>query len=121
MPESVQWKTTGENRCCKHVNDHPTNHLPFAAEDEDNGLETIDGTEENEGGDGNNITVLNNEIDQVSDVSDNDGLYDGREQIQEDDESHTEAAETAELLQGNQFDEVVHGRIDPAATLRHED
>lgn len=39
----------------------------------------------------------------------------------EDNETHREAAEAAESVDEEELEEVVDGRVDPAATLRHED
>lgn len=44
-----------------------------------------------------------------------------RRRTNEDDEAHREAAETAHAIDLQQFDEVVDRRVDPAATLRHQD
>jgi hypothetical protein len=53
-------------------------------------------------------------------VGDSDGSDDGREQIDEDNESHGEAAEPAELLDEDELGQVVNGRVDPSTTLGQE-
>jgi hypothetical protein len=47
-------------------------------------------------------------------------LDDGAEEIDEDNKSHTKAAKTTKLLEGNEFDQIVHGRVDPPPALRHK-
>ena len=59
--------------------------------------------------------------DQINDVRHRHRLNDCAHQINHDHETHTEATETTQLLQRNQFDQVVHSGVDPATTLRHED
>ena len=47
--------------------------------------------------------------------------YDSRPSLtNEDDESHRKTAETAQLVNKDELEQVVNSRIDPATTLRHE-
>ena len=54
-------------------------------------------------------------------VGDGHRLNDSREQINHDDETHRETAETTELLQEDEFTEIVHRRVDPTPTLGQQD
>ena len=53
-------------------------------------------------------------------VSDRDGLNERRQQIDHDDETHGEAAETTQLIQEEQLSQVVHRRVNPTPTLREQ-
>lgn len=45
VPEGVQRETAGKDWRGHDIDEHPPDHLPLAAEDEDYGLKTVDGTE----------------------------------------------------------------------------
>lgn len=45
----------------------------------------------------------------------------GTDELDEDDELHTEAEGTAQVADEHELHQVVHGRVDPAAALREED
>lgn len=55
-----------------------------------------------------------------TDVGSCDGLNEGRQKIDHDDEAHGETTETAELVQEDEFTEIVHGRVNPTPTLRQQ-
>ena len=54
-------------------------------------------------------------------ICDRDRLDKRRHEIKHDDEAHGETAEAAKLVKEDKFAQVVHGRVDPAATLRQQD
>ena len=49
-------------------------------------------------------------------IGDRDGCNDGTQQVDKDDSSHRETAETAQSLDTGQFDQVVNGRVDPSSS-----
>ena len=54
-------------------------------------------------------------------VCDRNGLDKGGHKIDHNYETHRETTETAKLLEEYQFAQVMHGRVDPATTLREQD
>jgi hypothetical protein len=65
--------------------------------------------------------MRNEKINDVSEVNDDDGLENGTDQIEDDDKTHTETAETTETGDTEENEEIVDGGVDPATTLREED
>lgn len=43
LPERVEREVEGEDRDGEEVEDHPADHVPFSAEEEDEHLESVDG------------------------------------------------------------------------------
>ncbi|KAL0769411.1 hypothetical protein CaCOL14_008719 [Colletotrichum acutatum] len=121
VPEGVQRQGETEDGNGQDVQNHPANHLPLAANDKDDGLQTVNGTKHDESRDRHHAGVQGDGDNQVDDVGDNDGLDDGGQQVDEDNKTHGETAETAELGHGDELHEVVDGRVDPATSLREED
>ncbi len=54
-------------------------------------------------------------------IGNGDRLHDRRKQVNEDNESHGEAAETAEPVQEYKFRKIVDRGVDPATTLGQQD
>ena len=50
-----------------------------------------------------------------------DGLDNGREEVNEDNETHREATEPAKAIKEDEFRQIVNRRIDPSPTLRKQD
>ncbi|CAF3504264.1 unnamed protein product [Fusarium graminearum] len=121
VPERVKRQTEGEDGNGSNIHDHPTNHLPLAAQDEDNGLQTVDGTKQQEGCDGHDGGVGRDLVNQVDDIHDNDRLDNSTQEIDENDESHTETTETTKFGKRDKLDQVVHSRVNPTTSLRQED
>ena len=57
---------------------------------------------------------------EATDVSDGDGCDDRGQEVDEDDEPHREAAESAELVDEDELGQVVDGRVDPSSSLREQ-
>lgn len=120
VPEGIQRESEGEDRDRNQVDDHPSEHFPLSAHDENEGLKTVDGTQEDERSIWEHRGVLDYPHDEINDVGYGHGLDDSTEQIDKDDEAHTEAAKPAELLERDQFNQVMHRRVDPSTTLGQE-
>lgn len=97
-----------------------TYHLPFPSQDKDDCLKTVHGTEKQERHQSLDRSASCDQINKIDEVGDGCRSNDGGEQINEDHKSHTETAETTKLRKWDELDEIVHGRIDPSTTLRHE-
>lgn len=98
VPEGVEREGEGEDGDGDDVDNHPADHFPLAAEDEDECLETVDGCEEDEGGVRDDGRISHKPDDEVDNVGNCHRLDDGTQKIHKDNESHTEAAETTQLL-----------------------
>lgn len=61
------------------------------------------------------------QINDVTEVNDDNGLKNGTDQIEHDDETHTETAESTEPRNTEEHEEIVYGGVNPATTLREED
>lgn len=68
LPERVQGKEERERGDGKDVEQHPANHVPFAAHDEDEGLQTINCGDHDERQCRNGFAFSRNEVDQVDDL-----------------------------------------------------
>ena len=88
--------------------------LPFTLQQENDDLEPVHSTKH----DNTDQRELrghpgDDRVHQVHNVTQGCRLYKGSEQIHENNESHREAAETTHLPKEEQFEEVVHRRVDP--------
>lgn len=117
LPEGVKRKIEGEDRNGQDVEDHPTDHVPLASEDEHQSLETVYSGKHNNGVRWNRLVLARNQVDEIDNlfekitldigdletknthIANSDRCNDGREQIDEDDKAHGEAAEATKLLQ----------------------
>ena len=54
-------------------------------------------------------------------IANSHGLDQGGQEVDEDDEAHGKAAETAQSIEEDEFGQVVDGGIDPSTTLRQQD
>ncbi len=59
-------------------------------------------------------------IDQIAQISTGSGKDNCSEEINENDETHTEAAEATEIFQKDQFGQVMDRGVDPSAPLREK-
>ena len=117
MPERIKRETKREYRGGDNIDDHPANHLPFAAKDEDDRLKTVNSSEKNESCDRDHAGIKCNKNDKINNISNGDGLDHSAEEVEEDDESHTETTEPTKLLKRNELDEVVDCGINPSSAL----
>lgn len=142
-PEGVEREVEREVGDGKDVEYHPSDHVPFSSEEEDQSLETVDDGQHDDGEGWDGLSFGGNEVYEVCDlqngsssvsedrgrgkqagntyVCNRNGSNDGRQQIDEDDESHREAAETAQLFDEDELGQVMDGRVDPSTTLGQQD
>ena len=66
LPERVQWQKEGENGNGENVENHPGNHVPPHAEDEDEGLKAVDRCEHDDGEHGDGAAFADDEVKEVS-------------------------------------------------------
>lgn len=118
LPECIERQDEIVDRVGKKVDDHPSDVLPLALDDEDYRLETIDTSQHDDRDHREGTRVTSYSVDQVGEVNAGSRKNDGSQQIDENDETHTETTETAEIFQRSQFNQVVDCGIDPATSLR---
>jgi len=85
--------------------------LPTTFENEHDCLKTIYSCEHNNGNQRELTRARRNEIDEIAKIDDSSRKDKGAEEINEHNESHTEAAESAHVIQEDQFKEIVHSTI----------
>lgn len=69
LPERVQRQEEGECWDGKDVEQHPADHVPFTAEDEDQCLETVDCGKHDQGPHWDRLVFNDDEIDQINQLS----------------------------------------------------
>lgn len=117
FPERIYGENKGVHRVREDVDNHPTDMLPLALDDEDDSLKTIDRGDHDDGDERELTGSGGNEIDQVAKIDANRGKHDCAEKVDKDDEAHRKAAEATEVLEPNQFSEIVNSRVDPTSSL----
>lgn len=138
VPERVEWDIEREDWNGEDIEYHPADHVPFAPENEHKCLEAVDCCQHDDSKQWDLLVFTDDKINEVDDlcntlvanlddfkghtyVSNGDGLDNGRQKIDEDDESHREAAKTAKTIKEYQFCEIVDSRVDPSTPLRQQD
>lgn len=118
VPERVDRKDEAVYRVRHEVNDHPADVLPLSLDNEDDGLQAIHGSKDDNGEQRELAGVCSDKVDQVGQICAGGRKDDCSKQIDKDDESHAEAAESTEVVQEDQLSKIMDGRVDPATSLR---
>lgn len=121
FPERVRGQDEIPNWQGKKVDQHPEDVDETVGGDYDeNTGETENQGEQDQGDDLDRLADDggNNDVDGEGDGGGKDQCTD---QLDEDDELHAEAECSAEVAHEHQFEEVVHGTVNPATTLREQD
>jgi hypothetical protein len=101
-------------------NDKPSYHLETHSKDEDDSLQTIDSAQHDDGRDWKFGALRSNKVEQPADVCHRDWGDKGRDEVDEDDEAHREAAHATEGVDEEQLKQIVDCRVDPAPSLRKQ-
>lgn len=67
-PERVEREVEGEDGNGQDVEDHPPDHVPLASEEEDEDLETVDGSDHDEGEGRDGLSFGGDEVDEVDEL-----------------------------------------------------
>jgi hypothetical protein len=68
LPEGIEREEERECRDSQNVEEHPANHIPFATEDEDQGLEAVNGGQHDQRPQRDDHVGHRNEVYQVNDL-----------------------------------------------------
>lgn len=68
LPEGVQGEEEGEYGDGENVEKHPPKHVPPSAEEEDECLETVYGSDHDEGGGRDSLPLADHQIDEIADL-----------------------------------------------------
>jgi hypothetical protein len=94
--------------------------LPLSLENEDKSLKSVDSTNHSKRDVRNGSSAGSQDVDEVTNVNTGRWKNNGTAKINEHNESHTETAETTELLKLHELDQVMDGRVNPSSTLRQK-
>jgi hypothetical protein len=69
LPEGIEWEEERECGDSQNVEEHPADHIPFATEDKDQGLEAVNGGQHDQRPQRNDLVRHRNEVYQVNDLT----------------------------------------------------
>lgn len=122
VEESIGGENEVPDRKRAQVDEHPSKVGKTARSDDDqNGRDTENEGEEDERDSGFDGSRDDRDDNEVTCEGDGSGEDKSTSQLHENDEAHTEAEDTAQVRDDNQFEQVVYGRVDPSSTLREKD
>ena len=99
------------------VNNHPANMLPLPLDDEDERLQTVDRGNHDDRYQRKLSRVGCNTVDEISKIGARSRKDNGTEEINKHYEAHTETAKSTQVLEEDQFSQIVYGRVDPTTSL----
>ena len=121
FPKGVDGEDEAVDGVGEDIYYHPSYVLPLAFKNEDDGLKTVDGGYHDDGDEREGTCAAGDHVDEVAEVDTGSWQDECSEEIQEYDETHREAAEAAQVIDPNQFGQIVDSRIDPSSSLREQD
>ena len=94
--------------------------LPLPLDDENQRLEAIDSRDHHDRDERELSRAGRDSVDQVPQVDAGRRQNDRPKEIDKDDKSHAETTEPTQILEKDQLRQIVHGRVDPATSLREQ-